>query len=348
MKGNYESITTLAQEIERQDVVRNDYIVPPEKWRMLDTGDALQIQHPDDYENLELTEYADGQLATKLGIPTRFYEGKLKEVPGLKSHTVNVLSRHSGKSRMIRTLDGKARAVLSDRFKPIDNYMIMQALLPVIKEHQDLQLKSLTLTDSRMYIQAVFPKVQGEVALNDVVQAGVCIRNSEVGAGAYEIESMLWRLRCRNGMIGQSLIRKYHTGRRIGGDENDYSIFHDDTMNAELEAYRLRTRDILAEAISEAGLQENIRAIKKAAGDMIVNPIKTVENVTKRFGIPEKHHDFMITNMGEDAGFNRWGLANSITALAKDIENKDTAYHYEKIGSEIIQLKPSEWEILVA
>ena len=55
----------------------------------------------------------------------------------------------------------------------------------------------------------------------------------------------------------------------------------------------------------------------------------------------------MILNEMAYAGFmTQWGLANGITALAKRMENPDRAYEMERVGSEVVELKASEWEEL--
>jgi hypothetical protein len=50
----------------------------------------------------------------------------------------------------------------------------------------------------------------------------------------------------------------------------------------------------------------------------------------------------------KDGQLNRWGLANSITALAHDIESPERQHDLEKIGYDIITLSPSQWEEVAA
>ena len=51
---------------------------------------------------------------------------------------------------MIRVLDGKARAYLSNRYLRMDNYNIASAVLPILAEIPDVRIESCQITDSRM------------------------------------------------------------------------------------------------------------------------------------------------------------------------------------------------------
>ena len=60
---------------------------------------------------------------------------------------------------MIRTLDGTARAFLSDRYRRIDNYEIATTVFPIIGAMEGASIESCELTDSRMYIKVVNPRI---------------------------------------------------------------------------------------------------------------------------------------------------------------------------------------------
>ena len=59
----------------------------------------------------------------------------------------------------IRTLDGNARAFLSDRYRRIDNYEIATATLPVIGEMEGVRIESCEITENRMYLKAVWTAI---------------------------------------------------------------------------------------------------------------------------------------------------------------------------------------------
>ena len=52
-----------------------------------------------------------------------------------------------------------------------------------------------------MYIKVVNKRLEAEVVPGDIVQSGVIISNSEVGLGSVNIQPLVYRLVCSNGMV---------------------------------------------------------------------------------------------------------------------------------------------------
>jgi len=339
MRGNYSTLTDLAMEIDRVEQTKNDYLVSAGRILMADDK-FLEL----DGIGFDINEFAHGQIASKLGIPKTYYDN-MTAIPELRATNVNAWLKKNEKSKyFVRTLDGKARAFLSDSYRPIDNYDLMSSFLPVIRDLTH-DIKACALTEKKMYMQVTFPKMEMEIVKGDVVQQGFILTNSEVGAGAIDLKHLIWRLLCSNGMIGMSTLRKYHIGSKMTGESD---IFKEDTIRAELESFKLRFRDIMADMMSQKHFIEQCNFLKLAVDDKISNVTDTIANVTKRFGLSEKHNDMIINNMAEEHNMNRYGLANGITALAKSMDNIDAQYEVEKYGSMVINMKRSEWNKYVA
>jgi hypothetical protein len=92
-----------------------------------------------------------------------------EENPALLAHNVNSWFRQEPAPRMLRTLDGTARAFLSNRYRRIDHMEILQAALPILGEIPDVRFESCQITDDRMYVKAVNPRLQTEVSPGDIV-----------------------------------------------------------------------------------------------------------------------------------------------------------------------------------
>ena len=344
MKSNFESLTSWAQEIERRDDLKSDFVASTDMLHMPDDH-TLAIEGVDSFK---ASENFNQQVGTHYGIPMT-YMNAMSEIPGLKSHNVNEWFKHSEEKRFVRTLEGNARAFLSDKFRPLDHAFVLQALLPVLKEHKDLEVKSQALTDSRFYLQLVFPRLSAEVVVGDTMWQGITISNSEVGRGALDIASLMWRLQCLNGMVGESIMSRRHVGSRLEFENGD--IFQHDTIKAELESYRLRLRDVVHSALDEASFAERINLLKAANEETFstkkVN--KVVENVTKRFNqLSKGDGENLLSSLIEGQNFSKYGLANAVTALAHNTESPDKAYDFERVGAMIIELKPSEWSAVTA
>ena len=78
-------------------------------------------------------------------------------------------------------------------------------------------VESAAITDSRMYLKIITPKITANIGINDEVQSGIMISNSELGLGSLNIKPFINRLVCLNGLVvsemEHSMLRKYHVGK---------------------------------------------------------------------------------------------------------------------------------------
>lgn len=175
------SLQELAIELDRQAKVKKDYVA---------TAGAMQMTAVNENFDLvigntpfQLNENAHRQLGLQLKIPAPYYERMRAENPGLLMANVNGWFQQSPDTRrMVRTLDGTARAILSDRYRRIDNYEVAQTVLPIISEMQGARIESCELTDTRMYIKVVNERIQTEVEqLTDTIAADQSIALTYAG-----------------------------------------------------------------------------------------------------------------------------------------------------------------------
>ena len=133
---------------------------------------------------LDIRQTAHRQLGTYLGIPQKYYELMRTDAPELLAYNANYWFSQKNELRTLRTIDGCARAFLSNRYRRIDNLDIASVTLPVIGELPEARFVSTQITEDFMYIKVVNPRLQADVVPGDVVQAGVIISNSETGLGS--------------------------------------------------------------------------------------------------------------------------------------------------------------------
>lgn len=344
MRSNFNSFSEFAQEIDRRESMKQDLIADTRQLIYKDNGgDFLAIEGQGEFQ---VNSYAQNQMSANLGIPAKYWE-RMKEVEGLRALNANAWFRKDPKKRMVRILDNNVRAIVSDQFKPYDNFVMLESLSPVLQniaKQTDISVKAAILTDKRMYVQILFPKMQKEVAkVNDVITWGIHISNSEVGAGSVEIREFTEVLRCRNGMVGSSILRKRHAGRRLS--EDDVNIYQSDTIQADIKAFELQLRDILKDALSMSAFENHIKRLEGAVDDQIEDVQKAVENVTKRYTELNLGDQKQLINNIIDTGHrNRYGLANSITWLAQETEDRDRSYDLERLGQKIITATDADWK----
>lgn len=200
------SLQELAVEIERQRDSKKDYIVDTDIISMKNEPSGLSLDVEGINGGLGITDTAHSQIGTYLDIPSRYYRRMRAESPELLAHNVNHwlhTSTDNSERRMLRTLDGNARAFLSNRYRRIDNEQIAETVLPIILQMDGASVESCEITETKMYIKVVNPRIQAQVTVGDIVQAGISISNSEVGCGSVMVSPLIYRLVCSNGMIAQ-------------------------------------------------------------------------------------------------------------------------------------------------
>ena len=212
------TLMELAMELDRQRNAKRDYLVDTRNMIMDadEQGAQLTLRNDVTRQNqiLNIGEIAHDQIGQALKIPASYYDRMRKENPELLARNVNSWFEREPKTRMIRTLDGTARAFLSDRYRRIDNAEIAEAVLPIIGDMNGAHIESCEITDQRMYIKVVNQRLTAEVTPGDIVQSGILITNSEVGLGSMMIQPLVYRLVCSNGMVvNDAATRKYHIGR---------------------------------------------------------------------------------------------------------------------------------------
>ena len=338
------NLVELAQEIMRRANTKRDFVA--ETPDLVFGENALSVGTAGRFP---LTDHAHGQVADRVGIPKRYYDRMRADAPALLADNVNHWFRETPERRMVRTLDGQARAFLSDRYHRIDNEQIADAVLPVLLENGGHgAVVSCCVTEAKLYIQALFPRLEGEVKRGDPVQGGVIISNGEIGNGALDIRPMVYRLVCENGLIsGQiaedSRLRRNHVGRRVEIGE-DYSVYSDETLKADDRALALKIRDSIR-ALAQPRLFNRILAELRQATQQqpVSNPIAAVSELGKAYPVAQGERDSILTNLIRGGDYSKWGMANAITETANAHPSYDRAVELQAMGGRVLELKPTQW-----
>ncbi len=166
------------------------------------------------------TAVCDAAMADKLGIPTAYLRRLRAEHLDLYDANVNGwLDRQPNRQLLVRALrgpdagqDGIARAVLSGRYRFVDNLDVLLAVLDGIRTAgADVQVVKCDLTERRMYVQIASQSVaaRAETLLNGYVSpfsgargadnplvfAGFVLANSETGHGSFSPSPRGWSRR---------------------------------------------------------------------------------------------------------------------------------------------------------
>jgi len=337
------TLVEMAQELQRQSEAKRDFIADTRTVEMTPDG-QLVLENGTRHE-FPVSDHAHSQIAARLDIPAKYYNRMRQEDPQLLSANVNNWFQDKPERRMVRTLDGQARAFLSDRYRRLDNFDLASSVLPVLGEMGDgIQIISAEMTETRMYIKVINKRLELEVQKGDVVQAGMVLSNSEVGLGALKVEPLVYRLVCSNGLISADHAqKKYHVGR-VAADEDAYELFSDETLKADDTAFFMKVQDTVRAAVDIAKFGTIVNRMREAIGQRIEgDPVKAVEVVAKEFGHSDKERSGILQHLIMGGDLSAYGMLNAITRTSQDVEDYDRATELERDGSRILTLPASIW-----
>lgn len=345
------SLSELAARIEGNKALKQDFIADTAATTLeLQPDRSLALALPVNGSAIAnifpVRKLAHDQIGARTGIPAKYYDRMLEEAPELLATNVNTWFRKNPEKRMVRTLDGKARAFLSNRYNRIENEEIAEVVLPILADIPDVRIISSEITERRMYIQALTPRVQGEVKKGDVVQCGVVISNSETGHGAVSISPLVYRLICLNGMIANDgRLRANHVGGRI---EETEELYADDTRKADDRAVLLKVRDHVRNAVDSVAFAKRIEAMSGLAAARVTgDPTLAVEALAKKVGATDGERGGILRALIEGGDLTAWGLLNAVTAQAHSAKDYDRSVEFERMGGTLLELPRNEWRTVL-
>ncbi len=341
------SIQEMAAEIMRQSEAKADYLVKTDNI-VMDVWNGQPFLHLRDengverVEPLDIRSTAHQQLGDYLGIHRRYYGKMLQEDSELLSYNVNRWLQKKSEQRMVRTIDGHARAFLSNRYRRIDNLDIARVTLPIIEKMPGARYESCELTDDYMYIKVVNPKLTAEVTPGDIVQAGIVISNSETGQGTVCVSPLIYRLVCSNGMVvNDAVTRKYHLGR-VNTTDEAMLLYSRETIEADDYAFVKKLQDTVKAAVDEARFAQIVSKMRETK-DVHLNTKDIpgiVEMVSSSFKLSDEESPGVMQHLIEEGDFTLYGLANAVTRFSQDVESYDRATKLEEIGYSILTMSP--------
>lgn len=355
------TLTELATEIERQQNTKKDLIASTSNVTMYAHGAGVKVAVGKDSE-YGVNALAHDQIGNHAGIPGKYYDRMLTEEPKLLATNVNRWFQKYPAPRLIRTLDGNVRALLSDQYRPLENADLAEAVLPILLDMK-LDIMSCEITERRLYIKAVDERLKRDVPSGrkmgdgshcffDTCSPAIIISNSEVGSGTLSVDSGIFTKVCTNmAMIAGAGMKRRHVGSRneLTDGEAVRHLLTDATKRATDRAIWMQVRDVVKGAFNEAVFDTNTKKLAGLASDAIdpeADVVKVVDLSSKTFGFTENEGKSVLKHLIEGGDLTRYGLFNAVTRTAQDIESYDRATEFEAIGGKVIELPKRDWERL--
>ena len=220
----------LRQRVARHDEGKWDLTVPRDRLGLAGGRLILPEEHLDEHpECLALSPWATAQACHRLGIPVPYFKRcpaplqdaqfnhwawRQEAEPDEEEGDAKAGGEPEGvRPWLLRCQGGEVRAVLSDRYAPLDNAELLAYLAPLAQERR-FEVRGLSLTPQSLHLRLVDPRLTREVLPNDRLMVGLHVANSEVGARSVTVDALVWRLVCLNGLVrlvrGKSLLRRRH------------------------------------------------------------------------------------------------------------------------------------------
>jgi hypothetical protein len=317
------------------------------------------------------TVVGDEGVSGKLGIPLAYVRKLRAEALGLYDANANhwLQAQPVDRRFLLRLLraegqlpadglpDGTLRALLSDRYRAIDNLDVVLSALAGVRE-AGIDPGSLTvtadLTPRRMHVQVTSQEIAANVAdivkdyrvpgLSDrrgadypLLYAGFVISNSEVGEGGFSVRPrMVWQV-CTN---GQTLTREGSRAVHLGGkllDDGEIT-WSEKTLQANLNLIKAKTADAVAQFMTVGFLTGIADKMRDAAGVKVADPVKTVTDVSKRLGFTKDQAGDILNAFIDGGQRTAGGVMQAVTWVAQHTPDGDTAADMESKAFEALAL----------
>ena len=319
------------------------------KWDMVARRDDLQMRegrliapHPEGDRRLDLSTWASGQMCSRLGIPVSYFRkcpAELQDVqanhwlanprgPAMQADEEEgdqLCSRHSQVSDQaerwrLRAKDETLRAVVSDRYSPLDNTVLWEQLRKEVPSRYKVDWFG--LSDESLHLRLVDLERCREVLPGDDLSIGIHIANSEVGGRALSVEALVYRLVCTNGLIrrvgGKSLLRQRH-----------------------IHISTLRLEAALAEA-THCALEEAegfLSLLKTATLTPLANVDAAIKQLGSRWALSQSTQEAVKTALLREVPSQQetlYGLINAFTYTAQAMPD-DARYDLEVLAGHLAE-----------
>lgn len=318
-----------------------------------DLAIVLNNQETSELERFSISENFHKQVAARLKVPSKYYMRLLEDHRELLLQNVNTLFKREPALRMIRTLDGRARAFLSNSFRRVDNEQVLEQTLPVIRGDFDTKILNTHVDENRMRFKCLFTGDEHRVDLGttpngarDLVRSGFEMGNSEVGKGSFYIRGFFYRDYCLNGCVFGTTdtvaYKQIHVGSRLGIDES--MLLSNETMRKEDELIISASRDVLRHLASPDFAQkmgDKLRSLKERAP--VANAAAAVESVCNELRLSDGESASVLESFIRDQDYTQWGMVNAVTAVANNVVDYNRASKLEEMGNKIINLPANQW-----
>lgn len=316
-----------------------------------------------DSTGAELTPNAVSQFLEKEDVPVpAVFGGKLiQSHPDVAESLLRELLHRGKERRMVRMLDGRVRAFLSDRYKTLDNYDLAYQALKVAKT-VGAEVLECHLTDDVFRLKMIDRKLWGDLvaAKDENKKAGelsshrwigrnfvnpgedlpggagtvwpmIGLSNSETGRGGCHVNIGICHAICLNGAVIDKAMRAIHLGAELPS-----GILSKEAIDANARTVYLQVRDILTAAFNHDQFHAMIDRLNGNASRPIAAPAMAVDVCISEGWIPAEVRDAVFSHFIADYRHTVGGLSGAISRTSQDIDDADKAEEMMEVAGNVL------------
>ncbi len=220
----------------------------------------------------------------------------------------------------LRARGESLRAVLTERYSPLDNRALLESLRKSLPPH--LQVQWVELDDESFHLRLFDPNLRRHVRSNDPLQAGLHIANSEVGKRSVTVDAVVYREVCTNGLVrlvkGKSILQQRH----IGVAPAHFKVLLRQAMQQSL----LAAQEFMAQmaATADQPLQDVDKELKQLVTHWKLSQ-NFVEQVQASLQQEDPHYQETV-----------FGLVNAVTHAAQTLD-ADRRFEMEIVAGKLLE-----------
>lgn len=169
-----------------------------------------------------------------------------------------------------------------------------------------------------------------------LVYAGLEIRNSEVGDGAFTIVPVLTINVCTNGLnITAEALRRVHIGSKLDDGMIQWSS---DTVAKSRELIVAKTRDAVAAFLNPQFVQSIVDRITGQAVTALDKPQDRVEAISKELAFTEVETRGILDHFMRGGQMTAGGVMQAITSFSQTVKDADRAHALDDVALKALEL----------
>jgi len=304
---NITTLSSVFEKVENLSKSCTDTLIPVEdiKFNSLYTVNIAGEPH-------SVQPIAQREFAVRLGIPIQYLR---KCPPEVQAYNMNHwIEKERNEKLLFRFDGGDVRAVFTPKYRPVDNFEVLERLDNLgfgpdteVQCSLDAQFMSLSILEGKQAFE-----INGEKMV-----PGISVSNSEVGLSSLSIAAFFLRLVCTNGMIAKTAVSTSfrHVSLKI-----------------------LREFPSVIEDVSRKALHQK-EAFKHSMESPVNNPESTIDSFNRQFQLSSAEKEAVTWALPFEYGKTMFNIVNTYTKASQyEKLSAESSYKLQKTGGAILAM----------